>query len=292
MTNVSKARPRYALLLAVIGALLAFVAVVVAIRDVIPVGDDWRDVFHGLPLMQPYAYNDTRPPWSRISYPPWIMLLLPHAQLDMRTGNAINFLLNLIVPMAVAVRLTRLNAAESEGRTRLYATLFLTFTSPFYLQLVATNNVEWIPLLAFLVPKVLSGLFLACKPQAVGGALVIFVKRTRGLALIPLLSLVALSFGLWPGWLSEITSPPLDVAINIAPFPLLVPLGVYLLWHAWKADDEVLAASATPFLVPYMTPYAATANMVLIAARYQKIALIVWIVMWVHVGIGVRQALF
>ncbi len=41
-----------------------------------------------------------------------------------------------------------------------------------------------------------------------------------------------------------------------------------------------------------MTPYAATANMTLIAVRYQKIALIIWIVMWVHVGIGVRSALF
>ena len=270
-----------------------FLAVLLlGLRAVIPIGDDWRDVFHGLPPMHPYTYNDTRPPWSRISYPPWIMLFLPHAQLEIRTGNAINFLLNLVVPMAVIIKLTRLHTAENQGRRRLYAAFFLTFTSPFYLQLVATNNVDWIPLLAFLAPEVLSGIFLACKPQAVGGALMIFVKRTRGRALIPLTIVVGLSFLLWPGWVSEITAPPLDVVINIAPFPLLIPLGLYLLWRAWKEDDEVLAASATPFLVPYMTPYAATANMVLIATRYQRTALIIWIVMWVHMGIAVRQALF
>lgn len=292
MANFFKLHPRYARAITVSGVLLIIIVVVLAIRDVIPVGDDWRDVFHGLPFMHPYAYNDTRPPRSRISYPPWVMLFLPHAQLDVRTGNAINFLLNLIVPLAVMVKLMHSETAGRKKRSHLYTALFLTFTSPFYLQLVATNNVEWIPLLAFLMPEVLAGVFLTCKPQAIGGAFLIFIKHTRGRALIPLLVLIVLSFVLWPGWVYEITPPPLDVVINIAPFPLLVPLGIYFLWRAWKEDDQVLAASATPFLVPYMTPYAAAANMVLIAVRYQKIALIIWIVMWVHVGIGVRQVLF
>ena len=83
----------------------------------------------------------------------------------------------------------------------------------------------------------------------------------------------------------------MDAVVNIAPFPLMIPLGLYLLWRAWKEDDEVLAASATPFLVPYMTFYAASANMVLIASRYQKIAWFIWLGMWAIVGVAVRSGL-
>lgn len=292
MIQAIKAHSLRTILLTGFIVLLVLTVVVVTLRDVIPLGVDWQYSFQGLPFQNPYAFNETRPPWSGVSNPPWTILLIPHAQLDVRTGNIINYLLNLIVPMAVAVRLTRTLTPNGERQKRLYVAVFLTFSSPFFLQLMSTNNIDWIPLLAFLVPETLSGIFLACKPQAVGGAFLIFVKRTRGAALIPLAIVIALSFVAWPGWPSQVSMPYLDAPFNIAPFPIMIPLGLYLLWRAWKEDDEVLAASATPFLVPFMTPYAATANMVLISARYQKMAFFIWIVMWVHVGIGVRGALF
>lgn len=292
MIQAIKARLPLKTLLTVAIVLLVLGGIVVALRNVVPLGADWQLVFHGLPIQNPYAFNETRPPYARVSYPPWAILFIPHAQLAIHTGNIINYLLNLIVPMAVAVRLTGTLAPESERRKRLYIALFLIFSSPFFLQLMATNNVDWIPLLAFLAPETLSGIILTCKPQAVGGAYLIFVKRTRGIALIPLAIVIALSFVIWPGWTGQIRMPDMDAAVNVAPFPLMIPLGLYLLWRGWREDDEVLAASATPFLVPYMTPYAATANMVLLAARYQKIAFVIWIVMWVLVGVSVRGVLF
>jgi hypothetical protein len=271
--------------------ILGLLLITIALRDLIPIGDDWRNVFHGVPILNPYIYNDTRQSWAKVSYPPWIMVLLPHAQLEISTGNAINFFLNLIIPMAVIAKLTRSQTSGYGYRKRMYTAIFLTYTSPFYLQLIATNNVDWIPLIAFLVPDISAGLFLVCKPQAIGGALLVFTKRTRGLVLVPIIALVALSFVIWPGWLSEIRMPSLDAVVNIAPFPLMIPLGLYLLWRAWKENNEILAASATPFLVPYLTFSAASTNMVLIASSYQKIAWIVWLCMWTLVGVAVRQAL-
>ena len=288
MQKSSKLQPSIAAIpLTILGLLL----VAVALRRFIPIGDDWRNVFHGLPILHPYIYNAIRDPWAKVSYPPWIMLLLPHTQLDISIGNAINFFLNLIIPMAVIAKMTRPQSTGYGYRKHVYTAIFLTYTSPFYLQLLATNNVEWIPLLAFLVPETFAGVFLVCKPQAIGGALLIFIKRTRGLVLMPILVLVVLSFFVWPGWLSEIRMPSMDAVVNIAPFPLMIPLGLYLLWRAWKEDDEVLAASATPFLVPYMTFYAASANMVLIASRYQKIAWFIWLAAWALVGVAVRFTL-
>ena len=292
MIQTLKARLSPATLLAAAVLFIVIGVLFVALRNMIPVGVDWNYSFHGLPILNPYAFNETRPPWSRVYFPPWTMFFLPHTQLDVHTGNAINYLLNLLVPMIVVVRLTQALEPDDERRKHRYKALFLTYTSPFYLQLMATNNIDWLPLLAFLLPETLSGIILVCKPQAVGGAFLIFVKRTRGMALIPLAIVIVLSFVVWPGWMTKVQMPPLNVAYNVAPFPLMIPLGLYLLWQGWKGNDEVLTASATPFLVPYMTPYAASANMTLIAARYQKTALMIWLVMWVGVGIGVRGMLF
>ncbi len=49
MNNFFKLYPRYTRTIIVSGILVA----ALAIRDVIPMGDDRRDVFHGLPFVHP-----------------------------------------------------------------------------------------------------------------------------------------------------------------------------------------------------------------------------------------------
>jgi hypothetical protein len=253
---------------------LSLLLVAYILRDLLPVGVDWRDIYSPLSFWQPFADAD-------FYNPPWLLVLIPHAWLPMRWGNALNALLNILVPCAVIIKL--------KGGWRAVA---LVFTSPFYFQLIATNNVDWVPLLAFLVPAQWSLPFLLCKPQAIGGAALLFVRRTRGLALLPALAVFGFAAILWPAWWTALRVPPLDVVINVAPFPLLVPLGLYALYRAWQTDDETLAAAATPLLVPYVAPYALTATMTVLAARHPRLAAIVWVVMWWQVGIVVRQMLF
>jgi hypothetical protein len=108
-----------ALPLTVLGLLL----VVIAMRKLIPIGDDWRNVFHGLPILHPYIYNAIRDPWAKVSYPPWIMLLLPHAQLEISIGHAINFFLNLTIPMAVIATMSRPQSPLS-GTGNMYTAIF------------------------------------------------------------------------------------------------------------------------------------------------------------------------
>jgi hypothetical protein len=272
---------RLAPIAGLLGAAAALFVVGYALRDLLPAGVDWRNIYAGLSFWHPYEHNLTADPNAGFYNPPWLLVLLPHARLELGWGNAVNFLLNLLVPFAVIVKF--------KGGWKAVA---LVFTSPFYLQLVATNNVDWVPLLAFLAPAQWSLPFLMCKPQAVGGAALIYLKRTRGRAALPALAVLALAALLWPGWWWALSGLPLDVVINIAPFPLLVPLGLYALYRAWHADDETLAAAATPLLVPYIAPYAMTATMTVLAARHPRLAGIVWLVMWWHVGIVVRTMLF
>lgn len=265
--------------------LVAIVALGYVLAPFIPLGQDWRATFHGLNLQWPYAHNATAIRAAAFFNPPWLVLFIPHSQLDMAWGNAINFLLNLIVPMLVIARM-------GGG----YRAMVLVFFSPFYMQTVAVNNVDWVPLLAFLVPPQLALLCLACKPQAVGGAALIILRQSVrekrwSVWWVPLVG-VALSLLIWPGWPLALLAPDMDAAFNISPFPVLVPLGLWLLWRAWQEDDMVIAASATPLLVPFVTLYSLTTLMTVLVCRYPRMAFIVWVVGWLHAGIVVRQFLF
>jgi hypothetical protein len=262
------------IVLGLLGGTLALAAAAYALRGLLPIGVDWREIYAGLSFWWPYAAAD-------FFNPPWLLVLLPHAWLPLSWGNALNFLLNVAVPCAVIFKF--------KGGWKAIA---LVFTSPFYIQLIATNNVDWVPLLAFLVPAQWSLPLLLTKPQAVGGAALVYLRRSRGRALLPALGVIGFSAILWPGWWTALRLPPLDAAFNIAPFPLLAPLGLYALYRAWHSDDETLAAAATPLLVPYVAPYALTATMTVLSCRHPRLAAIIWLVMWWHVGIAVRVMLF
>jgi hypothetical protein len=242
---------------------------------VMPIGVDWEYTFSRLPDI----WKDPYQLWL-FTNPPWVMALLPHAWMPLRLGNAVNFLLN-IVFVAAAVRWA------GGGRMA----LLLAFTSPVFFDLARTNNVDWIPLLGLLLGPALGLPLLAVKPQALGGAAVVWVadaiRRREWRTFLPLAAVVAISFvwGFWPARLNL----PRDVMWNFAPWPCGLPLGGWLLYRAVKQNDLPLGAAATPFLVPYIAPYSAAGLFAIAAARWPRIAQVIWVALWMYLIVSVRR---
>ncbi len=238
-----------------------------------PLGIDWSFTYH-------QAAENWRDPFviHTFTNPPWVLVLVPHAWLPVQWGNAINLLLNVTLLMIIIRRY--------RGG---WQTMLLVFTSAPFFDLMRTNNVDWIPLLALLLPPMWGLPVLVIKPHSLGAIALIWWKRERfGVRmLLPtiVIGLVSLAiWGLWPlqGGLPE------NVSWNFAPFPFFVPVGVYMLYRAYQDDNEVLAAASTPLLTPYIAPYSVTAVLALAGSRYRREAFIVWAAFWVYFIIQAR----
>ncbi len=242
---------------------------------IMPIGVDWQDTFSQLPKIWQDPYQ-----LSSFTNPPWVLVLLPHAMLPLRLGNAANLLLNIIL-IVVAVRLA------GGGRMA----LMLTLTSPVFFDLARTNNVDWIPLLGLLLGPALGLPLLAVKPQALGGAGVIWavdaLRRRDWRVFLPFAVVVGVSFawGFWPARLNL----PHEVMWNFAPWPWGVPLGGWLLYRAIKQNDPYLGAASTPFLVPYIAPYSVVGLLGIVAARWPRVAQVIWVALWMYLIVTVRR---
>lgn len=229
-----------------------------------PLSEHWRD-----PFVIPSFTN-----------PPWVIAFLPHAWLPLKLGNAINLFLNIAVILAVIRRFG--------GGWKL---MLLVFTSPNFFDLARTNNVDWIPMLALLIPNSFGLPLLVIKPQALGGVALIWWKRNKfsWKMLLPLTVVLAASFLMWGAWPLR-TGLPENVAWwNFAPWPLGILLGLYMLWRAYQENDEILAAAATPFLVPYIAPYSITALLAMAGGRYKKEVFFAYISFWIYVVVESRR---
>ncbi len=214
---------------------------------------------------------------------PWLLFFLPHGLLSLEWGNAINMTLNIIIPLLVIMRFN--------GGWQAVA---LVFTAPFFLDLVRTNNVEWIPLMAFLLPLWMGLPFLISKPQTVGGAALIWLKRNwrRPLWLVPAGVMVLLALFIWgiKEPIAQIQEYELTrVPWNFAPFPFGYPIGFYLLYMAWKKDDEYIGAAASPFLVPYFAAYSMFPLMTILSCRSKRDAFYVWAGFWIYFIVEARR---
>ncbi|KPK03161.1 MAG: hypothetical protein AMJ56_19780 [Anaerolineae bacterium SG8_19] len=250
------------------------IALVVFLKEFYPLGVDWQETYSQIP-------DHWRDPYEIASFtsPPWIMVLLPHAWLPVDWGNAINLVLNITLIVAVVVRF-------GGG----WPLMLLVFTSPPFLDLVRTNNVDWIALLALLIPVTWGLPVLVGKPQALGGASLIWWKHSANKirVLIPLVVVVVLSFLIWGLWPLRI-KPVHESVWNFAPWPFLIPLGIYMLYRAYRQDDVFLAAAATPFLVPYIAPYSVAGLIAFCGSKYRREALIIYVAFWVYFIVETRR---
>ena len=80
-----------------------------------------------------------------------------------------------------------------------------------------------------------------------------------------------------------------DTMWNFAPWPFGIPLGAYMLCRAYKSEDEILAAAATPFLTPYIAPYSVTIVLALVGSKYRREAFFVYVGFWIYFVVEARR---
>ena len=261
----------------VIGFLVLLVpAVLWGLHEFYPVGADWESAF--FPAMRHF-----REPYDVYYFtsPPWALPLLPHALLDLQWSNAINMCLNIL---ALAALIWRYKGGAFA--------FILTFTSPIFLKLAHANNIDWLPTLAFLIPPMWGLPLLALKPQVLGGAALIWWKKRRfsPWMLAPLAGVVILSLVIWGFWLPDVNGLPADADLwNFAPWPFGIPAGIYLIYRAWQKDDEILAAAATPFFVPYFGVHSLAPLLALLACKYRREAIYLYAGFWFYLIVESRR---
>lgn len=270
----SDERPPPPLWFRIVFSVLLIVAFVALLQLLYPIGVDWRCTFSQVDehWRTPYVLEG-------FTSPPWLIALLPHAWLPTDWGNTINFCLNILVILAVVRR-------YAGG----WQTLLLVFTSAPFFDLARTNNVDWIPLLSVLVPPMWGLPLLALKPHTIGGIALVWLKRERFnlLTFVPLVIVFILSLIIWGTWFLDLKSVT-DTMWNFAPWPFGIPLGVYMLYRAYKADNEILAAAATPFLTPYIAPYSVTIVLALVGCKYRREAFFVYVGFWIYFIVAARR---
>jgi hypothetical protein len=241
-----------------------------------PIGRDWQtwDVSSIEQIQYPYTMPD-------FTGMPFAFFALPHSLLDIDFGNAINLTLNILVIGLVAYKF----AGDSW-----HIAIAITMTSPMAINLIMSNNIDWIPLASFLFSDWLAYPMLAMKPQVLAGAAIIRFKRNPNLfVLIPLIAMLIASVLIWGTWWTQLGDGLTALPWNFAPFPYFIPIGIYLLWIAWKRDDEIISACATPFFVPYFAPYSLTSLQILLACKYRKQSIWLWCFSWWFVIITAKR---
>jgi len=248
--------------------------VIFAFAIYLPPASDFIDSFWPaahLPL-DPYSV-------SKFLNPPWVALLLyPLTFLSERAAQAIIAYLNLSVTLLLITRY---------GGSRW--SFLLTLTSAPFLSLLVNGNMDWLPMTAFLLPAQWGLAVMLSKPQVGLMAGVVWLKQVKrkDLFLIPAICLLLVSFLVWGNWVVDmfrqvqlLNTRSVVGPWNIAPFPWLVPVGLWLLYLSWKQGDVLIAIAATLCLTPYIAFYSLTAFLAVLSARNPRAAVIAWIVLW------------
>ena len=219
-------------------------------------------------------------PYRETSYlnPPWVALLLyPLTLLSERVAQALIAYLNLAATLLIVARY--------RGNRWSFV---LTLTSAPFLSLLINGNMDWLPMLAFLLPMQWGMLILLSKPQVGSMAGLVWFKQAKrkDLFFVPAIGFFLVSILVWGWWLPHMIGHSLQAGgravgpWNIAPFPWLTPIGLWLLYQAWKREDELIAVAATFCLVPYFAIYSLTVFFAMLTARAPRLSVIAWIVLW------------
>jgi hypothetical protein len=235
-----------------------------------PLGVDWEYTYSRLNIRDPYTVKG-------FLNPPFTMIFLPHSFLPDQLGNTINILLN------ISVVLYAIHKLGGDWKT-----LGLVFTSPVFFDLCRTNNIEWLPLLGLTIGPNLGGTLLLCKPQSLGLVFLIWAKRNWKILLVPI-GVTILSFLIWGFWPNNVGFNPMNMPFNFSILPIGIPYGIYLLWRAWKEDDEYLAAVSTPLFAPYIAPYSFVGVLTVLGCKYKKAAPWFYLGLWAYTIIEYRR---
>lgn len=218
-------------------------------------GVDWRLYFQPaaestLGGLSPY---DVAGFWN----PPWMLVpLLPLAKLSLDISIPIMFVLNIMAYSWAALRL---------GMHKVIVIPFLIFCGPIMNSVM--GNVDGLLALGLLCPPWLGVVILMIKPQ-IGFPVILFwvaleltapgTRKQRVWRVVRLLlPATFLLIGSWfiygPWFLNSVDA--IGMKWNTAPWPLGIPVGLWLLGAGIHKRDISFALMAVPFVTPYLTIY-------------------------------------
>lgn len=160
--------------------------------------------------------------------------------------------------------------------------LYCGLTAPFTFVLLWHANIDALVAwgtLTLATPA--AWLFLSWKPQTVVGLALLLWRKGGWRSMLPTVFIVAMATVAWAEWLTRVRVAPLRE--NNTFFPWLVPVGLILLWHAWRRDDMDFALFASPFFAPYIALHSLAPAHIVLARRSVLAGWLVWIGQWYFV---------
>lgn len=255
-----------------------------------PAGQNWLD---------PYVNS------YHLVYPPWLVIIL--APLTLFSPDTARGLMAVLSMLCIAYGVHKLGGG--------FVTLLFVLLTPFYVTVLLRGETDAFPVAGLglvlqgsLAGQVVGLFLLTLKPQLMGIAAAfcfllpspeksepdtrtemtwwtqLFASHQIRLAIAFAVTLIPffLIYGWWPG---EILArlPELQRQDDITPWPWGIPLGLILLYRAYRQRSLPLSALATFFWVPYLNWYSLAGYTAIIfswSARWLAAALLILSWVW------------
>ncbi len=217
----------------------------------LPVGIDWRDTY----LPATLAALEGKSPFTVEVYysAPWAIIpLIPFAIMPYEIGRLGVFVLGLAVFAYVPIRLG----------AKMPATIIFLMSAA-VIGCLNNGNIEWMPLLGFVLPPQLGLILLAIKPQVgigLGLYWLITIWKDKGfkevvMVFAPVTILILVSFMIYGPWVLRFRQTLAWSVDNTSLFPYGLFIGAILLIRSLKQKNDRLAMAAGPFLSPYVLQF-------------------------------------
>jgi len=263
--------------------LLAAIGVGLVVGVFLPQGIDWRMTFRPAALEMlrggsPYDASITEAPYAGA---PWGLIpLIPLAILPENLGRGLLFVLSLTAFAYSALHL---------GAKPIALGAFLA--SPPVLHCLLNANLDWMPLLGFVIPPQWGLFFLAVKPQ-MGSVVAVYwlVEAWRKGGLREVLKLIApftlvfllslLIYGLWPQ--NILAAKYFTTYWNASLWPASIPVGLALVVAAIRRRNARFAMAASPCLSPHVLFHSWSAALIAIVSSTPEM-IAAWVGLWILV---------
>ena len=256
---------------------LATILIAWQLAQILPTGIDWQQTYRPAArrlLTGKNPYTEPAVPETPFVAAPWSLIpLLPFAVLPEQLGNACLFLLAIFI-FAMSVKKLGGN---------IFAIVIFILTPPVITSLLY-SNIEWMPLIGFVLPPQIGLFFISTKPQT-GFAVAIFwlyqAWRQGGVKEVvrvfgPFLAVLGLSFlifGFWPATSYGVINVAGD--LNASLWPASIPIGLGLLVASLRKRDIGYAMGASPCLSPYVLLHAwSGALMAIVSLPYETVIVV------------------
>lgn len=245
----------------------------------LPVGLDWRDAYRpaALAMLRGDSPYESGP--AGFFNAPWALLpFLPAAIMPYNIGRALVFIMGLCGFAYIGYRL---------GARPVSLAIFLSSAS--VIGCLNNGNIDWLPLLAILMPARYGLIFASIKPQIGIGLGVYWLWESwkeGGIRMIvknfaPVSFLFILSFAVYGFWLDRLIGMQ-NNENNMSLFPYGVILGLAFLLKSFMDRNNKLALASSPMLAPYVSQFSWSALLIGFIDK-PLILLVISIALWIPV---------